>query len=68
MAAEASGPGPWEAIKSSHPQCGGDWFVARNISPRPSFSHYEQLRDEDGRMVRFETKGGALDAIAKAAG
>ena len=48
--------GPWTAIQT-RPQAGGlDWFVARDVSPRPSFTHWEQLRNSDGEIRKFATK------------
>jgi len=61
-------PGPWTAYKASMPQLHGDWYAARNISPRPSFSHYEQMRDQEGQILMFKSELLARAAIAKATG
>lgn len=61
-------PGPWEVIKSSKPQAAGDWIIARNVSVRPSFSHYEQMRDAEGEIIRFATEQHARVAIASTTG
>lgn len=63
----ATKPGPWTICKG-RTLVGRPYWVTRNVSPRPSFSHYEQLRDKDGVLLTFETEAEARAAIAKTQG
>lgn len=60
-------PGPW-TIGKGRSIVGRPYWVSRDVSPRPSFSHYEQLLDENGALLTFETEDEARAAIAKATG
>lgn len=60
-------PGPW-TVFNGRSLVGRPYWVARDVSERQSFSHWEQLRDENGALCTFETAVEAEDAIAKATG
>ncbi|BEP42089.1 hypothetical protein [Variovorax sp. V15] len=62
MSTESFTPGPWLVKKATRTLTGRPYFVARDVSPRPSFSHFEQLRDENG-LRTFETAEEARAAI-----
>ena len=55
-------PGPWR-IGKGRTLTGRPYWVWRDVSPRPSFSHYEQLRNPDGSLATFATEAEALAAI-----
>ena len=60
-------PGPW-TVGKGRTLTGRPFYVWRDVSPRPSFSHYEQLREE-GSLLTFVTEEEArCAAIAKATG
>jgi hypothetical protein len=58
-------PSPWKIGKgwSDRP-----YWIYRDVSPRPSFSHYEQLCDENGSLRTFTTEAQARAALAAALG
>lgn len=60
--------GPWVPIKCSKPQAGGDWFIARQILGDPACSHFEQIRDVNGLLIRYESEVKARRAVAEANG
>lgn len=60
----ANAPGTWEVRKLERPQA-RPFYVCRDISPGPSFSHWEQLQEEGGGCASFETEEEARSAIAK---
>jgi hypothetical protein len=54
----------WEAVNCSKPQAdGNNWFLARRVSEDLSFSDFEQRRDADGVLIRFQTEAQAINAI-----
>ena len=60
-------PGPW-TVNKGRSLVGRPYAVVREVSPAPSFSHFEQLRDENGVLLTFETEDEARAAITKASG
>lgn len=60
-------PGPWTVAKG-RTLVGRPYWAYRDVSQRPSFSHYEQLRDENGAILTFETADEAEAAIDQATG
>jgi hypothetical protein len=63
----AKTPWPWK-VGIGRSLVGRPYYVCRDVSPRPSFTHFEQLRDENGALLCFETEVEALDTLAKAIG
>lgn len=62
-------PWPWQVGKSNYPQPGGrNFFVFRALLVDASNSHYDQIRDSNGALLRFESEEDARAAIAKATG
>jgi hypothetical protein len=63
--AAGTAPGLWKVGKLEKPQL-LRFYVYRDISPSPTFTHFEQLQCADGGCARFETEEEALAAIAPA--
>ncbi len=61
-------PGPWTVRILSKPQM-NPYVVVRHIEDGTfSSPHYEQLRDENGGIARFQTVDEAEAAITRATG
>jgi hypothetical protein len=56
----------WTAMCLSRAAQPSPWFVARRIGDRLT-GHYEQLRNDDGSLARFDDKAAAQAAIERTA-